>query len=217
MHPSGFDGIEPGTLDLLGAAFGGVLVTDFYGGSNDTPGGQHQRCGVHLLRDLRALADAHAQDEPPQDEPPQGQEVRTWVVAVRTVWQQIRIARASPASDPTQREARYQALLRDVQVLGAQFVEHLSHPCRALAWRLWHFQGELLTGVRHPAVPPDNNAAERALRPLVVARKISGGTRSPRGSHTRMALATLAATWSASDLQPLHEFRRLLQTPLPQI
>jgi transposase len=198
--------------DLLGEAFGGVLVTDFYGGYNDTPGGQHQRCWVHLLRDLRALGDASSQDETPQ-----GRDVGRWVAAVRTLWQQIRRARASPADDPAQREARYQALLRQVQALGAQFVEQLGHPCRALAWRLWHFQGELLTCVRQPAVPPDNNTAERAIRPLVVARKISGGTRSPRGSQTRMALASLAATWSASGLQPLHEFRRLLQTPLPQI
>ena len=29
-----------------------------------------------------------------------------------------------------------------------------------------------------PEVAPDNNAAERSLRPLVISRKISGGTRS---------------------------------------
>jgi len=38
--------------------FSGTLVTDFYGGYNDTPG-RHQRCWVHLLRDLHALKDAH--------------------------------------------------------------------------------------------------------------------------------------------------------------
>jgi transposase len=46
--------------DLLGEAFRGVLVSDFSGGSNDPPGGRHQRCWVHLLRDVRALAAAHA-------------------------------------------------------------------------------------------------------------------------------------------------------------
>ncbi len=35
---------------VLGEDFAGVLVTDCYGGYNDTPGGQHQRCWVHLLR-----------------------------------------------------------------------------------------------------------------------------------------------------------------------
>ena len=44
---------------LLGDDFRGVLTTDFYAGYNDTPGGQHQRCWVHLLRDLHALTDLH--------------------------------------------------------------------------------------------------------------------------------------------------------------
>lgn len=66
-------------------------------------------------------------------------------------------------------------------------------------------------------MPPDNNAAERAIAPLVVARKISGGTRSPRGSDTRMTLYSLGATWTAQGRNPLAEFRRLLQSPLPQV
>src|SRR5260221_3296154 len=118
---------------------------------------------------------------------------------------------------PQQRERKSQRLLGELQALGAQFVEQRGHPCRALAWRLWHFQDELLTCVRHPEVPPDNNAAERAIRPLVIARKISGGTRPPRGSPTRMRLANLFGTWTASGLHPLAECCRLLPSPLPQI
>ena len=197
---------------MLGDDFRGVLVTDFYAGYNDTPGGQHQRCWVHLLRDLHQLREAHAQEMSRV-----GLEVRAWVDAVHTLWERVQDAHTHPPGAPSARERLAQDLLDDVQALGAQFVEQLGHPCRALAWRLWHFQGELLTCVRQPEVPPDNNAAERAIRPQVIGRKISGGTRSPQGSQTRMRLATLAATWSASGLQPLHEFRRLLQSPLPQI
>ena len=39
---------------------------------------------------------------------------------------------------------------------------------------------ELFVFVAEPEVPPDNNAAERSLRHLVVSRKVSGGTRSDR-------------------------------------
>src|SRR3990172_10900325 len=45
-------------------------------------------------------------------------------------------------------------------------------------------------GGTDPRVPSDNNAAERSLRPLVVSRKISGGTRSHAGSDTKMTLAS---------------------------
>jgi len=43
-------------------------------------------------------------------------------------------------------------------------------------------------------VPSTNNAAERSLRHLVVARKISGGARSPWGTATRMMLASAFGT-----------------------
>lgn len=203
--------------NLLGEDFRGVVVSDFYGGYNDTPGGQHQRCWVHLLRDLRTLAEAHADGLALADV-----EVQVWTAAVRGVWHQVRAARRrlathTPPPTPAQRAAVAQRLQRPLHALGAQFVTAVGHPCRALAWRLWHFGPELLTCVAQSGVPPDNNCAERSIRPLVVGRKISGGTRSPRGSTTRMALYSLAATWTAQGHNPLHEFRRLLQTPLPQI
>lgn len=125
-----------------------------------------------------------------------------------------------PPPDPARCAPLADALLHQVRTLGAQFVEQRAHPCHALAWRLWHFHGALLTCGCRPDVPADNNdnnAAERAIRDLVVARKISGGSRAPRGSQTRMALGALAATWSASGLRPRHAFRRLLQSPLPQM
>ena len=44
--------------------------------------------------------------------------------------------------------------------------------------------------------------AERSLRPLVVSRKISGGTRSEQGTGTKMTLASLFGTWRAQGLNP---------------
>lgn len=72
---------------------------------------------------------------------------------------------------------------------------------------------ELLTFVADPAVPPDNNLAERSLRPLVIARKISGGSRSPDGSATAMALASLFATWRAQGRDPRTACTQMLFAP----
>ena len=51
-------------------------------------------------------------------------------------------------------------------------------------------------------MPPTNNAAERSLRHLVTARKISGGTRSPAGTATKMTLASLFGTWRLQGARP---------------
>ncbi len=64
-----------------------------------------------------------------------------------------------------------------------------------------------------PAVPADNNLAERSLRPLVIARKVSGGTRSPEGSRVRMALASLFGTWLAQGRNPLAACHQTLLSP----
>ena len=63
--------------------------------------------------------------------------------------------------------------------------------------------GELFVFVAEPAVPSDNNAAERSLRHLVISRKISGGTRSERGTDSKMTLASLFGTWRVQGLNPL--------------
>ena len=73
--------------------------------------------------------------------------------------------------------------------------------------------GELFVFVAEPAVPSDNNAAERSLRHLVVSRKISGGTRSERGTDSKMTLASLFGTWRVQGLNPLTACRQLLRSP----
>ena len=82
-----------------------------------------------------------------------------------------------------------------------------------LCRRMERFIKELFVFVSDPAVPSDNNAAERSLRHLVTSRKISGGTRSGQGTDSKMTLASLFGTWRARGLNPLLECRRLLTSP----
>ena len=64
-----------------------------------------------------------------------------------------------------------------------------------------------------PDVPSDNNPAERSLRHLVISRKVSGGTRSERGTESKMTLASVFGTWRARGLNPLAACRQLLTSP----
>ena len=60
----------------------------------------------------------------------------------------------------------------------------------------------LFQWTRSPDIPCDNNFAERALRPLVVARKISCGSQSLQGLETREILSSILHTAKARNLDP---------------
>jgi hypothetical protein len=118
------------------------------------------------------------------------------------------VKRGSP--NQSEREALYVALVSEVEKLGLRYARE-KHPCRALAKRVLRHQDELFQFVLVAGLAADNNLAERSLRPLVVARKISGGTRGPQGSQTRMTLASVFATWQARGLNPYEQGLALLQ------
>jgi len=179
---------------ILSVTFKGILISDFFAGYNRYKG-SHQRCWVHLLRDLHELKEEHAGDEP----------VLQWARDVRALYDEAKAALPGVKERTEQeREALYDNLVQRVQKLALPFARDKKHPCWALSKRLLRHQDELFLFVRVDGVPADNNLAERSLRPIVVIRKISGGTRSPAGSETRMALASLFATWRARDLNPFH-------------
>jgi transposase len=188
---------------ILGAAWRGWLVTDFYAAYNLIPG-WHQRCWVHLLRDLHALKEAH----------PANVEVLPWATAVRKLHEAAGAwLAAHPAPSQAERVAEYTHLYTQACTLGEQYALAYEHPCNALAKRLLRHQDELFQFVLVPGLPADNNLAERSIRPLVIMRKISGGSRSEEGTKTRLTLASVFHTWAARHLNPFVECLTALQKP----
>ena len=128
------------------------------------------------MRDIHKLNEQH----------PQNEDLAKWSQQVREVYDH---AQACPEPGPNlpetvrrtrriERQQRYQQWLWSIckPYLGS------DAPMRVLCQRVERFLPELFTFVAEPRASADNNAAERSLRPPVVSRKISGGTRSERGS-----------------------------------
>lgn len=183
---------------LLGEEFAGVVVSDCYA-AYTTDERVHQYCWAHLLRDLDALTARH-----PQDPVVQG-----WVEAVATLFSQTTAAVAGTL--PQQWAVRRHAQAHLTQL--CQPWTEVEVPQRILATRLLRHCESLFVFVTEPGVPPTNNAAERSLRHLVVSRKISGGTRSPLGTQTKMTLASLFGTWRLHGINPYLACRDLLAFP----
>ena len=87
-------------------------------------------------------------------------------------------------------------------------------PMSVLCQRVERFLPELFTFVADPLVSADNNAAERSLRPAVVSRKISGGTRSPEGEHHQERSGFLVRhKWRLRGRNPCHALNSILSQP----
>ncbi|MDI6735062.1 MAG: transposase, partial [bacterium] len=60
------------------------------------------------------------------------------------------------------------------------------------------------------SIPADNNLAERDLRPTVIARKVSFGSQSDNGAHTRQVLTTIFHTLKKQTKDPVLVFKSAL-------
>ena len=185
--------------EVLDESFSGVLVSDFYAAYHHYPG-LKQRCWVHLLRDIHDLKILYPKDR----------QLARWAAAVHHIYS---AAKSFAHPQARQRQRVQQQLERK---LLAQCRPYAQDPAAAqgkLCRRIERHIKELFVFVAAPGVPSDNNAAERSLRPLVVSRKISGGTRSEQGTDTKMTLASLFGTWRAQGLNTLLTCRQLLSSP----
>ena len=86
-----------------------------------------------------------------------------------------------------------------------------ENQARRLAKRLVRHGRELTHFLRHPEVPGTNNAAERALRPAVVARKISGGNRSQANADAESVLRSILTTLHQQHKPLLETLKKLLR------
>ena len=185
--------------EVLGEEFAGVLVSDFYAAYHHYDGPK-QRCWAHLLRDIHDLRTLYPQDH----------RLTQWADAVHQLYRQ---AAAFTHPSEQQRRTTQLALERRLLALCRPYLDDPSAVQARLCRRIEKHVKELFVFMGQPEVPPDNNAAERSLRPLVISRKISGGTRSQQGTETKMTLASIFGSWRAQGLNPLTTCRQLLASP----
>ncbi len=147
---------------LVGAEYGGVTVSDFYT-AYDQLDGLHQRCWAHLLRDIHDLKTQHVDDPA----------LQRWAEDVHALYvRALGWAAQANGSAPTERDHARRAFERELLALCRS--QPATSPQATLCQRVERSHPELFMFVADPAVPATNNEAERALRPLVIARKISG-------------------------------------------
>jgi transposase len=178
--------------ELLGHAFSGIVVSDRFSAYNSLPLEQRQLCWAHLIRDLTAIAERQGASG----------EIGAQLLALQQQlfdqwhqWKDGRIDWPQLQQSCLPIRRTFEATLQRVVDLGCERGEQTPwaktvRTCRQLLQRreaLWTF-------LETPGIEPTNNAAERALRPSVIHRKVSHGVQSRAGGICRSRLLTVTAT-----------------------
>jgi transposase len=154
-------------VDLIGQAPTGVVVSDRYAAYAHIDAGRRQVCWAHLLRDFTRIAQrASLAGRIGRRLLGLGYLMFRWRERGKTSAEQF---------EPIMRRLR-RALERGAAQVQCQRTANTCANLLKLWPALWGF-------ITHPGVEPTNNAAEQALRGIVLKRKISGPTRSRRGDE----------------------------------
>jgi len=174
----------------------GTLVVDRYNGYNQAPC-LIQYCYSHLLREVQDLG----------KEFPEVSEVLLFVARFAPLLAEAIQLRAQGLTSEAFSQ-RALELKMDIKTLIHSPAQHpgiqkIQNIFREKAARLYHWS-------KKATIPADNNRAERELRPLVIARKISFGSQSEQGALTREILMSVLLTLRKRTADAFGVFKRTL-------
>jgi transposase len=169
--------------DLLGS-FAGVLVSDRWSAYGFIDAAKRQLCWAHLIRDFEWIAEFGAEATGI------GRALLAETKRMFGWWHELKaggLTRSGFQKRMAPLMARVGALLDEGAACSHKKSAGRCRQILKLRAALWTF-------VAREGVEPTNNAAERALRPAVIWRKLSFGSASDRGSRFVERMLTVAAT-----------------------
>ncbi len=119
---------------------------------------------------------------------------------LETVMDAVYQARGSPPDIPL-RET-HARVLAELFTACVDNADSKHEKTCALARELLNDRDTFWVVLDYPWLPLTNNAAERALRHRVIARRISHGTRTPQGTHAFSLLASVIETCRQRGVSP---------------
>jgi hypothetical protein len=192
--------------EVIPPDYAGVMVTD-RGRSYDAQafdGVDQQKCLAHILRSISEVVETksgRACDV--------GEQLKALLQEALALWHARR--------DGTVTDFKVEA-----EALHAELTYHLrdrrlqdpdnQRLLNELGWH--HDRGNLVRFLADPQIEPTNNRAERALRPAVIARKVSHCSKNDQGAYTFAAFTSVVRTLAKQSAEVLVEgLYHLFRTP----
>lgn len=141
-----------------------ILVSDCLAMQLSTPAAAHQACLAHLLRELKAIEQAHPEELWPV-------RIKELFLSALQLHQQARDLKKI-----TSIEKNFEKLIKAGQTNAPGKIP-------AFCKRMNKHKDKIFTFLKHKDVPPDNNGSERVIRCVKVKQKVSGQFKTEKGAH----------------------------------
>ncbi|MCC6680423.1 MAG: IS66 family transposase [Phycisphaeraceae bacterium] len=201
---------SPALQKFFVEAYQGTLVTDFWAAYESIEAADRQKCIPHLLRELIKV-----------DEHNTSMQWKGFARQLRRLLKDGLKLRKRPDFTRERYANRIRLIHRRLCALAD--ASYIDADTKRLGQRLSKHRDELFTFLDTAGVPPDNNHAERQIRPAVIMRKNQLGNRSEQGAATQATLMSIYRTLRLRGHDPTKTIaaalRELLQSgklpPLP--
>lgn len=175
---------------VLGKKFLGVIIGDgleTYRQYSD----KIQRCWAHLLRESKDLAEKYDSAKGLHE-------------GLKKLFE--RVNSVTSEDQPGKRQELYHNCIKEMQ----QWIDLANSykELRKFAVTLENGLKHWFTRILYPFVEPTNNIAERALRELVVMKKIIGTWRNTKGTEITETVMTMIRTWQQRGLDTYSMMRQ---------
>jgi len=185
--------------EMMGPARGGTWVSDCWAAQLNAPADHFQLCLAHQIRNLQGLIERCPR--------------LAWARELQALFREaIHLAKRRTRLRPRGFRRRRTQLTRRLAVLLERPVTNPHAQALVKCYR--KHREHLLLFLHDPTIPYHNNACERALRPSVVHRKVTGGFRSAWGAHAYAALASLIDTAKCQGQSVFETLVALMGTPV---
>jgi transposase len=175
-----------------------VWVSDCLLAQLNAPARQRQICLAHQLRNLQAVVDAEPH--------------LWWAQAMQALFRaaiHLHHQRQHLSPEPFGRQ-----VARLERLCNWLLLRSLSPPAaQRLQRRYQKYRAHLFVFLYRTDVEPTNNVSERALRPSVIHRKVTGGFRSEWGAKAYAALASVIETAELSGIRAFAALQSLFAPP----
>lgn len=142
---------------------------------------QHQSCWAHLIRKSREAAEHKKASK----------EVKRFHHKLKDIYVSLKETVEAPYDSIHRQGVHHIMKIKLQEIIDTKYQEKDS---LRIQTRISNQNTNLITALLHDGVPLTNNLAERMLRPLVITRKLTGGSRSHEGAVTHATNMSIVQT-----------------------